>query len=53
MSKKNQPSVINSLGAKLSFKLIILGDSGVGKTSLVIKYVKDTFSKNSSATIGV
>jgi GTPase SAR1 family protein len=53
MSKKNQPSVVNSLYAKLSFKLIILGDSSVGKTSLVLKYVKDTFSKNSSATIGV
>eukprot|EP00188_Purpureofilum_apyrenoidigerum_P000941 Plantae.Rhodophyta-Purpureofilum_apyrenoidigerum.ctg14763.p1 GENE.Plantae.Rhodophyta-Purpureofilum_apyrenoidigerum.ctg14763~~Plantae.Rhodophyta-Purpureofilum_apyrenoidigerum.ctg14763.p1 ORF type:complete len:204 (+),score=38.02 Plantae.Rhodophyta-Purpureofilum_apyrenoidigerum.ctg14763:214-825(+) len=33
-------------------KIIILGDSGVGKTSLLERYVRHTFSKQYKATIG-
>jgi GTPase SAR1 family protein len=46
-------SVAYSLNAKLSFKLIVVGDSAVGKTSLIVKYVKNTFSKNHSVSLGV
>lgn len=35
-----------------SFKLIVLGDSGVGKTSLVIKQCQETFSYQRAPTIG-
>ena len=35
-----------------SFKAIVLGDSGVGKTSLVIKQCQDTFSFQRAPTIG-
>ena len=35
-----------------SFKVIVLGDSGVGKTSLVIKQCQDTFSFQRAPTIG-
>ena len=31
---------------------MVLGDSSVGKTSIMHKYVKQTFSKNYKATIG-
>lgn len=34
------------------FKIIILGDSGVGKTSLMNQYVKKKFSNQYRATIG-
>ena len=34
-------------------KLIILGDSGVGKTNLITRFASDKFNKNSKATIGV
>ena len=34
-------------------KIIILGDVGVGKTSLVQRFVNNTFSKDYKATIGV
>ena len=35
------------------FKLLPLGNGGVGKSSLIMRYVKDTFSQElSSSTIG-
>ncbi|KAH0788774.1 small GTP-binding protein [Histomonas meleagridis] len=33
-------------------KLVLLGDSGVGKTSIVSKYVSGTFQENVNPTIG-
>ena len=38
---------------KKSFKLIVIGDSGVGKTSLVRRFSKDEFSQNYCMTIGI
>ena len=34
-------------------KLIVAGDSGVGKSNLLLRYAKDEFSFDSKATIGV
>ena len=34
-------------------KVVIIGDSGVGKTNLIKRFVSDTFSENSKATVGV
>ena len=36
----------------LSFKIIFVGDSGVGKSSLCIKAIKNTFDDNYESTIG-
>lgn len=33
-------------------KIVIIGNSGVGKTSMINRYLKKTFNENSSATIG-
>ena len=33
-------------------KVILLGDSGVGKTNIILRYVKGEFNMNSIATIG-
>jgi len=41
-----------SLRKKVLLKVIILGDSGVGKTSLMNQYVNSKFSKQYKATIG-
>lgn len=35
------------------FKIVIIGDSGVGKSNLFSRFMKNTFSDNSRATIGV
>ncbi|OHT10838.1 small GTP-binding protein [Tritrichomonas foetus] len=35
------------------FKIILLGDSGVGKTSLINQYIKGEFDSDQSATVGV
>lgn len=35
------------------FKLLLVGDSGVGKSSLLIKFTDGVYSDNRSATIGV
>ena len=37
---------------KVLLKVIILGDSGVGKTSLMNQYVNKKFSNQYKATIG-
>ena len=34
-------------------KLIIIGDSGVGKTNLILRFVGESFKQNYVATIGV
>ena len=38
---------------KRSLKIILVGDSGVGKTSLMKQYVNKRFNKNYKATVGV
>lgn len=34
------------------FKLVLLGASGVGKTSLLVKYTENTFDVNMPITVG-
>jgi len=34
-------------------KIVIIGDSGVGKSSLLLRYCDDRFSTSQSATVGV
>jgi small GTP-binding protein len=35
------------------FKLLLLGDSAVGKSSLILRWTMDTFSPNLTSTVGV
>eukprot|EP01090_Pellita_catalonica_P013713 TRINITY_DN331_c0_g1_i1.p1 TRINITY_DN331_c0_g1~~TRINITY_DN331_c0_g1_i1.p1 ORF type:complete len:226 (-),score=57.22 TRINITY_DN331_c0_g1_i1:1096-1710(-) len=37
---------------KIMLKIVVLGESGVGKTSLLLRYVQDKFSLNTKSTIG-
>lgn len=36
-----------------SYKVVLMGASGVGKTSIVNRYIKDTFEDNMLSTTGV
>jgi len=36
----------------LSFKIIVIGDSGVGKSCLTLKATKNVFEENYNATVG-
>lgn len=46
-------SIAHTLYSKVNFKVIVVGDKSVGKTSLIIRYVKGIFDKNYTVTIGV
>jgi len=35
------------------FKILLLGDSGVGKSCIILRYIEDTFSSNLMNSIGV
>jgi Ras-related protein Rab-1A len=37
----------------LIFKVLLLGDSNVGKTCFLLRYIEDTFTNNHISTIGV
>ena len=37
----------------LKFKIIIIGDTGVGKTNILHRYLTDTFKEDSKSTVGV
>ena len=46
---------INEGNVKDDFKLkiVVVGDSGVGKTNLIRRFIQDDFQSNSKATVGV
>ncbi len=35
------------------YKIVLIGDSGVGKSNLLLRFTKDQFKVNSHSTIGV
>jgi small GTP-binding protein len=39
--------------ADFSLKVVVVGDSGVGKTCLLLRYVRDVFGQESQPTLGV
>lgn len=53
MTAISLPFTTTSEKAKYEFKIILLGDSGVGKTSLMWRYAKDIFNQDIMSTLGV
>ncbi len=46
-------SLAFSMTVLKSFKLIVVGNKHAGKTSLILRFVKDFFENNYKVTIGV
>lgn len=36
----------------INLNIMIVGDTGVGKTNLTLRYIKDSFDETTPATIG-
>ena len=47
------PIIMDSESYDFIFKIVLLGDSGVGKSNLVFRFTKNEFNKDSKSTIGV
>lgn len=50
-SQSKQPPSSNASKSK-QIKLVLLGESGVGKSSIALRYVRGEFNENGEATIG-
>lgn len=48
----NARPTANTPATKNSFKLVLLGESAVGKSSLVLRFVKGQFQEYQESTIG-
>ena len=46
-------SILNRETFDYAFKIIIIGDTGVGKTNLILRFSDENFKDNYVATIGV
>eukprot|EP00981_Chlorochromonas_danica_P000578 scaffold131_cov174-Ochromonas_danica.AAC.15 len=47
------PTSVPNISPLAKYKLVFLGDQGVGKTSIITRFMYDTFDKNYQATIGI
>jgi len=52
MATKESPAATSTAGKQFQFKLVLLGDSAVGKSSLVLRFCKKQFYEYQESTIG-
>lgn len=48
----HSPKTMNTLKKKPEFKIVFVGDSAVGKTSIIMRYHADSFTEDNQSTIG-
>lgn len=49
----NKPMAIKTIDQPRTFKVLVIGDSNVGKTTLTYRFCEGIFLEKSEATIGV
>jgi len=52
-NKSNKDNNNDKKEEEITFKIITLGDSGVGKTSILKQYTEEIFDNNTASTLGV
>ena len=52
-SAKSKPGKKKSKQFDYTFKIVMIGDSGVGKSCILLRFADDKFNENFYATIGV
>jgi len=52
-SAKSKPVKKKSKQFDYTFKIVMIGDSGVGKSCILLRFADDKFNENFYATIGV
>jgi Ras-related protein Rab-1A len=50
---KKDPSKFNPNDIEALYKIVIIGNSGVGKTSLLLRFSDDVFNASPLSTVGV
>ncbi len=51
--KNNKTPGARPKGFDYTFKIVLIGDSGVGKSCILLRFADDQFNENFYATIGV
>ena len=52
MASNNRPAASGQTTRTCQFKMVLLGESAVGKSSLVLRFVKGQFHEYQESTIG-
>jgi small GTP-binding protein len=53
LGEADRPKSIGGESYDYIFKLLLIGDSGVGKSSILVQFTDDTFVEDMGTTIGV
>ncbi len=53
MEKQNERNINNIKPSNISFKILLLGDATVGKSSLIQRYINNEYSQTYITTIGI
>ena len=44
---------VKTEGVDIAYKLLLLGESNVGKTSIILRYIENLFNESNTSTCGI